>query len=290
MSRRMHLVAVCVLAPLFGCGTPGTAVEPDATSYPRESIRNSRIFITPHLPIQAQITLKSQQSSEPVHQSNVARDDRLIYEFDGPKSGDTAEEEKWIAPYYGGSIDEQGRTACNGPFRISVIGYYAGNEATLSMMGISGPALKVKFRCPVYKSASGNILENRLRGFASTLPDQEYFDTLSKSYDITSTEMINVILSVAKTNGISIDKSETSDGFTFIRSTPMAGTSGIHSFAALISSEGNKSSVLFIVPIYKRISNDINPFGNYVCPADRETSYDKGKLFLGMVASNISKK
>lgn len=158
------MAVLLAAATLAGCAQ-APSVEPDGTTYPRD--RNVRVT--------QQMAIGVPGVSIPIN-TTVQGDKAEVETFIRPRSMAELPEGPLLA-----RIPETGRRLCGGEYRVSESHYYYGSEATLRVLSIDTPALRVLFRCPV-TDQTGTGFAQKLDRLPRQFEDRRFFDSLWKDY------------------------------------------------------------------------------------------------------------
>lgn len=175
-----------------GCAASPT-IEPLATTYPKG--RSEEVTNTVNLPLpfrlSANTRLKGGDPGKPVDESIAYSPGTQVLQgkYTETKVGDSAEAELWIVPRNTGEaneesllarLDEGGKRACHGNYRIKSTKFYYGREATLRYLGINNtPAVKALYRCPASRLSVADADVKFVADLSSRLRDAEFFDISS---------------------------------------------------------------------------------------------------------------
>lgn len=186
---------IFIVLMLSGCASL-PKIDPVLTTYPKDKVTKVKNLINQPVPIS--ITIGSGLSGgaqrdkinenieyspgTPVLQGSyvatVIGDPGEVKLWIVPRTSSEATEERLLA-----RVDEGGRTACGGDYRLKNTKYYFGSEATLKFLGIRTPALSTVFRCPAKREVVDDPDFRTVSSQAAIFVDHAYFDVSAFAFE-----------------------------------------------------------------------------------------------------------
>ena len=306
-DHRLLPISGFMVLLLGACQQHTPTAVPDWTSYPSDRVTTKpvKMWVAPSLGYSRKTQITTSSRSKPIYESKSKGHHSTTYDFNQTTVGDSAERDVFIVPKRGRSdseknlfrlVDPKGKQICGGDYRVVASKYYYGTEATLKMKSIKSAALKVVYRCPVYQKDFANSEEFDIRNLAREFVDQAYFDALSKSFSVSPQTLLDAVKKVAIREGMPIIRAGERNGEYHVlagKNKRVVRWGRIEQLAALITRNGNGSSITFILPAYqftyhrRGVLNKTSTEKKGVEPYDRKFSYKRARNFLGYLASEI---
>ena len=170
---------------LAGCASQPTMPAVSST-YPMNQVRT--IVSRTAIPIPVDVKVKATAERESGDGESIEYSPGRINlgtETSKEVVGDDALATVWILPegrrqanekFLLDKIAEVGQSTCNGRYKISESRYFYGTEATLEFLDLSGPALRVTYRCTARRLPSDDTDLSIVLDAATRFEDHEFFD------------------------------------------------------------------------------------------------------------------
>lgn len=310
MTKALLLLTVFALS---GCARTALEVNPDWTTYPHGLVvqENESIKILGGAALKYRLALESSERGL-LYQIEGNFYDYFTYDYLVTRIGDKAEHKVFILPPDRASRSEKalfqlvpsvGQKICGDDFRLSSSSYYFGDEYTIALAGFQSPALRIRYRCPVYSGRPASDAEERVRQISGAFKNHRFFDVLSKNFTNSEEELFRAVSSAARERGMpSIDEGSVMGGrFLLAGNTPPSSDSffgPIEQLAAVATRSDKGSAISFILLVYK-ITNHVwpslkrtmpinHPFNiKRIVPWDRKEAFERAREFLGLVAAKL---
>lgn len=185
---RRHLLFLVATVTIVGC-TSQPNINATNTTYPVDRKTTLTQVVNLPVPISIDITagLSGGTSGAPVNERIGYSPGKPVLQgkFNTVVMGDAAEEELWILPRNISErsekallsrVNEGGRRACGGDFRLKNTKYFYGTEATLDFLNIPTPALQVRYRCRAAREPVSGLDFGRVSSLANRFQDHRFFD------------------------------------------------------------------------------------------------------------------
>ena len=174
------------LASTVACGQV-PSVSPVATSYPADRVETVRSQM--NLPIPISVTVNATLSGAGTNETTSYSPGTPAIRIPVTQTveGDRAEDELWIVPRNRSEFSERklltrvaegGRRTCGANYREKNSRYFYGPEATLRMLNIPTPALRVTYRCPAERLQTNDRDAQRVLSISRRFSDHAYFDVM----------------------------------------------------------------------------------------------------------------
>jgi len=291
-------IAAASVILVSGC-VAGYMVDPDRTTYPRESIRRRQVSM-PILDRNVGVGVGVEAGDSFSHESVIAG--RPFLEFEKTMIGDSAVHEVRILPKAAGARNKTSllagapdvaRRICGQRYRITRAQYYNGTEATSRFLGIAHPWLKVVIRCPVDVQTKDDPAAELVVSVSKAVPEADYFDVHEKDYPVGVTQLHEVVEKVLAKRGMLIKRNfRSSDMDVIITDRHRTGIVGFPVYEQLIAvlAKKEKGSLLAV----RLLAHDRDFEGRSdatgslrLTPGRRNFAYRRVQSFLGEIAKGL---
>jgi hypothetical protein len=291
------MTSSCVIKPL-------TDIQPDWTSYPADKVVEEKVsmLITPSISSTSYLKVLPKSDGSSVYSSSSESIDSVTYDSKQTIVGDTATHEIYILPEgrslasekeLSRQVPAKGHEICGDKYAIYDSKYYFGSEATLGMHGISTPALKIAYRCPVYDDSSKTEQDKYIRNLAKKLPNHIYFDSMVTSFQVNVDTLNHAVLKVIEAEDIRVISYAIDKSINYLYASKNESYGKKYRILDIVITserQGEGSVLKFIYMPYTRLEHKRGVLGTEkpstligVTPSNRKYSYRKSLLFLSKI-------
>lgn len=291
------LLTYMLIGGLAGCASSGPILEPDATTYPRDLVRERNVtMVTPLAALGAGINagIVSKKGNQDIARHQTASVGKPTFEIKQTEVGDSAVHEVRIPPESVNAMDQTAlynripqaaEEACGAEYHVTSWKYYQGTEATSKMMGINHPWMSAKIRCPLKIDIEPNGIDAAVEEASKEIESAQYFDIHQKEFSVSSDRLVEVIKSVLGTIELPINKEYNNEnGLIFVTEGKSVGpflTSTYQQLAAVVTSTPNGSILAFRLAVQSHN-------GAGLVAVRRDSAYKHANRFLGDIAAQIN--